>query len=85
MNNDIEQIVSIMYQAGNWNIEQVRSFVKSGGITPEQFTQITGQPYEVSPTPPQTTKSQQITSSVTTQPSSGKSSTQIQENVSARG
>lgn len=60
MNNDIEQIVSIMYQAGNWNIEQVRSFVKSGGITPEQFTQITGQPYEVQtpskPSPSSTTQ-----------------------------
>lgn len=79
----MEQIVLEMYQAGNWSIEQVRSLVPSV-ISSEQFTQITGQPYEVSSTP-QTTKSQKTTSSVTTQSISGNSSTQIQENVSARG
>lgn len=79
----MEQIVLEMYQAGNWSIEQVRSLVPSV-ISSAQFTQITGQPYEVSSTP-QTTKSQKTTSSVTTQSISGNSSTQIQENVSARG
>ena len=69
MNNDIEQIVSIMYQAGNWNIEQVRSFVKSGGITPEQFTQITGQPYEVqTPSKPSQSSTTQTTTSQSTSP-----------------
>ena len=69
MNNDIEQIVSIMYQAGNWNIEQVRSFVKSGGISPEQITQITGQPYEVqTPSKPSQSSTTQTTTSQPTSP-----------------
>lgn len=63
----MEQIVLEMYQAGNWNIEQVRSLVPSV-ISSEQFTQITGQPYEVqtSSTPSKNSTSQP-TSPVTSQ------------------
>lgn len=72
------------YDLGMWTASEIKELVGPDGITPEQFTQITGQPYEVSSTP-QTTKSQKTTSSVTTQSISGNSSTQIQENASARG
>lgn len=60
----MEQIVLEMYQAGNWSIEQVRSLVPSV-ISSEQFTQITGQPYEV-----QTPSKPSQSSTTTSQPTS---------------
>ena len=30
----------------NWNIEMLRTFVRLGRITPEEYEQITGEPYE---------------------------------------
>ena len=64
----MEQIVLEMYQAGNWSIEQVRSLVPSV-ISSEQFTQITGQPYEVlTPSKPSQSSTTQTTTSQPTSP-----------------
>ena len=34
------------YDKGLWNIEMVRNAVVKGWITEEEFTEITGEPYE---------------------------------------
>ncbi|WP_195970565.1 XkdX family protein [Clostridium thermobutyricum] len=75
----MEQIVLEMYQAGNWNIEQVRSLVPSV-ISSEQFTQITGQPYEVqTPSKPSQSSTTQTT---TSQPTSPVTSQQVNQSNS---
>ena len=35
------------YDTGRWKIESLRHVVAHGWITPEEFTEITGEPYEV--------------------------------------
>jgi uncharacterized XkdX family phage protein len=39
------KIIKTNYDAGNYTVENVRVFVTKGKITPEQFTEITGQAY----------------------------------------
>jgi uncharacterized XkdX family phage protein len=39
-------IVKRHYDAGRYTPEQVAVFVEAGKITPEQYEQITGEPYE---------------------------------------
>ena len=34
------------YEKGLWNLTMVRNAVVKGKITPEEFTEITGEPYE---------------------------------------
>ena len=38
--------VKTYYDKGLWNIEMVRNAVIKGWITEEEFTEITGKPYE---------------------------------------
>ena len=34
------------YDDGRWSIKKVRNAVKAGWITPDEFTEITGEDYE---------------------------------------
>jgi len=43
---DWHAVVKRHYDAGRYTAEQVAVFVQAGKITPEQYEQITGQPYE---------------------------------------
>lgn len=38
--------VKTYYDTGAWSIERVRLAVTKGWITPEEFEEISGQPYE---------------------------------------
>ena len=40
------EMVKDFYDRGLWNITRVRNAVVKGWITLEQFTEITGEPYE---------------------------------------
>ena len=40
------EMVKDFYDRGLWSITRVRNAVIKGWITPEQFTEITGEPYE---------------------------------------
>lgn len=40
------EMVKDFYDRGLWSITRVRNAVVKGWITPEQFTEITGEPYE---------------------------------------
>lgn len=40
------ELVKEYYDNGLWNLTRVRNAVIKGWITPEQFTEITGEPYE---------------------------------------
>lgn len=40
------EMVKDFYDRGLWNITRVRNAVVKGWITPEQFTEITGESYE---------------------------------------
>ncbi|WP_195970271.1 XkdX family protein [Clostridium thermobutyricum] len=56
------------YDLGMWTASEVKELVGPDGITPEQFTQITGQPYEVqTPSQQSQTTTSQPTSPVATQ------------------
>ncbi|MEC1778394.1 XkdX family protein [Schinkia azotoformans] len=35
------------YDMGKYTLDQMKVFVQAGWITPEQYTEITGEPYEV--------------------------------------
>ncbi|MBQ6398856.1 MAG: XkdX family protein [Clostridia bacterium] len=35
------------YDDGRWSLKKVRDAVRAGWITPEEFTEITGEEYEV--------------------------------------
>lgn len=34
------------YEEGRWSLKMVRNAVKAGWITTDEFTEITGEPYE---------------------------------------
>ena len=40
------ELVKSYYDRGLWSIDRVRKAVSCGWITAEEFTEITGQPYE---------------------------------------
>lgn len=57
------------YDLGMWTASEVKELVGPEGITPEQFTQITGQPYEVqTPSKPSQSSTTQTTTSQPTSP-----------------